>query len=556
MPTIPQKRRKPPELPAAENAEKLILGSVLIGAADFADVAAALTADDFILEVDRRIFGRMAVMHGRGEPIDRPLLAQELHNHHELEEAGGLGYLVSLDDGLPHLPNIDGYIRQVRAMSVRRRALAEAYRIQARLQDLSVDLPVIQTDVAKLAETLTADRETEAPPSVPQWPELRPEAMHGPAGALVAAIAPHSEADPAALLLQTLVGFGSLIGRCGFYAVEGDRHFTNLYLVIVGASSKARKGTGWSRIHNVLSMVDEHWTERCLLSGVGSGEALIDSLDGEDGDRRRLIIEGELARLLSVIQREGQTLSPILRTTWDHGRADTHTRGAKERHVRDAHLSLIAHITVQELVRRLNDVELANGLANRVLFCCSKRSKLLPHGGGAPEVGEWARLLLRAAEHARRSGQSRMRFDAEAAELWESIYAELSAGRPGMLGSITNRSEAQCVRLSLIFALLDQANVIGAEHLRAALAVWDYCAASAAYVWGEKVGNPVADRILEALRVASAGMTRTDLSRGVFMGNVKAGELDIALNLLTELGMIRAESEATGGRSSTRFFPV
>ena len=208
MASVSENQPNPPEIPAAENAEKLILGSILIGAADYADVAAVLTADDFVLEFDQRIFRRMAVMHGRGEPIDRPLLAQELSNHRELEKVGGLGYLISLDDGLPHLPNIDGYIRQVRAMSVRRRAVVEAYRIQTRLQDLSVDLPVIQTDVAKLAETLTADRETEAAPAVPSWPDpIREAGFHGLAGEFVHLMEPHTEADNAALLIQFLVGW-------------------------------------------------------------------------------------------------------------------------------------------------------------------------------------------------------------------------------------------------------------------------------------------------------------------------------------------------------------
>src|SRR5262245_52385593 len=76
------------------------------------------------------------------------------------------------------------------------------------------------------------------------WPdELRPEALHGVAGELVRTIEPHSEADPAALLLQFLIGFGNVIGRQAHFMAEADRHFTNLFTVIVGQTAKGRKGT-------------------------------------------------------------------------------------------------------------------------------------------------------------------------------------------------------------------------------------------------------------------------------------------------------------------------
>jgi hypothetical protein len=71
-------------------------------------------------------------------------------------------------------------------------------------------------------------------------------------------------------------------------------------------------------------------------------------------------------------------------------------------------------------------------------------------------------------------------------------------------GALTGRAEAQVVRLSLIYCLLDCANEIGKEHLKAALAVWDYCAASVRYIWGDTLGDPTADEMLP-LRPARTG---------------------------------------------------
>jgi hypothetical protein len=75
------------------------------------------------------------------------------------------------------------------------------------------------------------------------WPVLAPAAYHGLAGEVVARILPDTESDPAALLLQYLVSFGNAVGRGPHYRIEQDRHFANLFTVLVGQTSKSRKGT-------------------------------------------------------------------------------------------------------------------------------------------------------------------------------------------------------------------------------------------------------------------------------------------------------------------------
>ena len=83
-----------------------------------------------------------------------------------------------------------------------------------------------------------------------------------------------------------------------------------------------------------------------------------------------------------------------------------------------------------------------------------------------------------------------------------------------MLGAITARAEAQTLRLALIYALLDGADEIDRVHIEAGLAVWDYCKASARFIFGDLTGDTTADAILRALRSAGAtGMTRTEMQR-------------------------------------------
>jgi hypothetical protein len=105
------------------------------------------------------------------------------------------------------------------------------------------------------------------------WPgQIGVEALHGLAGEVVATILPQLEADPAALLVQFLVAFGSAVGRGPGFKAESDHHSVNEYALIVGKTSKARKGTSWGHIDRLMQAVDEPWSRGRIQSGLSSGE--------------------------------------------------------------------------------------------------------------------------------------------------------------------------------------------------------------------------------------------------------------------------------------------
>jgi hypothetical protein len=110
-------------LPSNVYAERFVLGSILLRDFVYPSVAAAVSADDFSLEKHRRIYQRMGDLHTRGEKIDRLTLYTELTRHQEAESCDGLGYLVSLDDGLPQVPNLDSYIRMVKDKAILRQII-------------------------------------------------------------------------------------------------------------------------------------------------------------------------------------------------------------------------------------------------------------------------------------------------------------------------------------------------------------------------------------------------------------------------------------------------
>jgi hypothetical protein len=418
-----------------------------------------------------------------------------------------------------------------------------------------------------------------APPK--GWPKpMRPEAFHGLPGDFVSMVEPHTEADPHGLLLQLLAAAGNAIGRGPGYMADGAFHATTIWPVLVGVSSKSRKGTSWSRVREVMALADPYWASTKIEGGLSTGEGLAhlmrdarserrkprkgetpdadglveELVDAGVTDKRCCVVETEFAQVFKVLQREGNTLSIALRTLWDFGQAGGLTKKDPTR-VTGGHVTVIGHTTIDELRLVVSAVDLAGGLINRHLFCCVRRTKELPDGGFVPEarIEEFAAHLATVIRGAAEL-QGPLARTEDARELWHHVYSRLSADQPGRLGQATSRSEAQVLRLSLIYAVLDGRSVIDRDHLEAALAVWDYCHASAAYVFGTGTGDGLADRIRDALRKAPAGMTRTQI-RELVGGRETEERIEIALRLLARYGLAYMTSEdGTRGRPAERWW--
>jgi len=406
--------------------------------------------------------------------------------------------------------------------------------------------------------------------AAPAWPDpLAPEAFHGLAGEFVRAIDPYSEADPAAILLQFLAGFGSVVGRSPHFMVGATPHHLNEFVLIVGRTAKSRKGTSLGEVRAALGAIDDGWARSRVLPGLSSGEGVIyhvrDEIWGrnkkgakvlvDEGveDKRLLILESEFASALRVMQREGNTLSPVLRCAWDELPLGTLTKNSPLR-AAESHISVIGHTTGDDLSRYLSVTDQANGFGNRFLVGCAQRSKELPDGGALPkeEAQRLQEKVSKSVEFGRVAGV--MRRSPEAREIWKAVYPELSRDDvPGLFGALTARAEAHVLRLSMAYALLGQSTEIRPEHLEAALAVWEYCENSVRYLFGDAIGDPVADAILRALRENSGGFTRTDINN-LFDRHKRAEEIDAALDLLRRLGRARYEPEQTNGRPLERWF--
>lgn len=401
------------------------------------------------------------------------------------------------------------------------------------------------------------------------WPAIDKAAFYGVAGEVVQTIEPHTESNSVALLIQTLAAAGNVIGRLPHYQVESDQHRANLFAVLVGDSAKGRKGTSLGRIRSIVKLADEKWCGDRIKSGLSSGEGFINEVrdpvekydtkekrfeivDPGVTDKRLMIVEPEFAGALSVAERHGNTLSPLIRQAWDGNRLATLTRNSPLT-ATGAHISIIAHITVDELRARISRTEMGNGFANRFLYVLIRRSKELPFGGNLTdsEILELGERLKSAIDRARPVGRVTMTNKARAK--WAAVYSALSAAQPGLLGTVTARAEPQTVRLALIYALLDGSNEIDLPHLEAALAIWEYCELSAVHIFGSAIGDPIADEILRALQSAPGGMTRTAIN-SLFGRHQSSDRIGAALELLISKSRACQEIKHTGGRPSEIWF--
>lgn len=424
-----------------------------------------------------------------------------------------------------------------------------------------------------------AEPEEVTPAPLRRWPEpLAPEAFHGIAGEITHFIDPHTEGDPAGVLLQLLGGLGTLFGHKPYYSISGGRHYTNTYHCLVGQTASGRKGSGLDCVQYVLKRAYPDWAKDHITGGLSSGEGLTwavrdpvwkrvrqkdgsyeeEEVDSGVSDKRLLLLEPEFASIFSVMARQGNNLSPAIKQGWDSGNLNSGNLVKNNpSRATAAHITLIGHISRYELLRVLNENEFASGFINRFLWCCVRRSKSLPSGGYLQhtDLSGLISKIKAAVEFAQSVDEMRRSEDAE--KLWASIYDDrLNSVHYGSLGEATGRAAAQTLRVSMIEALSDQSAIIQIEHLRAALAVWEYTLGSARFIFGDDLGYPLAEQIRKALQETPGGLTRSQISRELLQRNKKPGEVNAALLFLEELSLARRVMEQTEGRPRERWFAV
>ena len=432
-------------------------------------------------------------------------------------------------------------------------------------KDYSKQLALRLVDWLTITDTETAEKEEEEfEIEVREWPAPpAPEVFTGLVGDFVLVWEPHTEASPVALAVQFLVALGNAIGPNPYYPVSGEDQKLNIFGVLVGPTSVARKGQSWACVTHTFERVQLAISVALnTVRGLSTGEGLIfavrdarsepDKKTGEPkvvdkgvDDKRAMVFESEFASVLRRMNKEGNTLSEILRQAWDSGgNLGTMTRNAPLR-ATGAHISIVTHITNNELKQYLTDTSMSNGFANRFIFVATKRVQELPDPGrpSVQAVGELASHIARVIQAGMRIRE--MHRSPEAAELWTSMYSELTRTRTGQRhNGVVARAVAQVLRLSMIYALQDGSTVIEARHIISAKALWDYAERTSRFVFGDSTGDKLADFIFDALKKAGTlGLTQTELRFETKHVKAAKGEgLRFALTMLLGDGLVRRES--------------
>lgn len=455
-------------------------------------------------------------------------------------------------------------------------AWAERCRPAMQLDELRNVLASIATRESAKPEPVAGDEydpELEAIAlRTPRWP-TRPEAMlsHGVVGDLLQRVETETEADPVALTTTFLVALGNVIGRGPHAIVDGTRHGLNLFAAIVGGTSEGRKGTSMGIVRAVVAPIDPDWAKLCRTPNLTSGEGLIDRvrddvyrvmLDKKTGQPETVLVEPgvEDKRLLCEIQElagtmragrsERSTLFQTMREAWDGVDLATMSKNSR-RAATEPHVSIVAHVTPEELSKLQTDADVYGGSWNRFLWIASKRARLRPHGGNFDDLADLQARVRSVVTRGRNVG--RMLRTPAADALWEAEYyrrAELRAG--GVVGAIIGRAEPQLLRLSMLAALCRGEERVDAEDLAAAMSLWQYADETVRMLFAG-CEDPIVSRILDAIR-AEPGISRSALHRKTAK-SMPGPRFVAMLEKAAATGAVESERIETGGRPRETWRP-
>lgn len=310
----------------------------------------------------------------------------------------------------------------------------------------------------------------------------------------------NNEIPKIAVAMNALIYIGSAIGSSCYYDIGDKKHHCNMFGLHIGRSGVGRKGSSFDFINKIHKKLEELKIKTCSYrsGGLSSGEGLVDSI--HDGyyenswkekvfvkaveNKKLFLMESEFSNVLKNIERQGNTLSSILRNCWDGVSLDSMTKNNK-RSCAQPHVSLVSAVTPFELRKLLSSNDIHNGFLNRFLCIIAEREKLQykPKSTSEEEVDRLVnRLLNILVVNENEPDSMRFEMDCEAENIY--CYAYGNNYEVGMLNDIVGigdvcvnllqRRAPMCIRLAMIFALSDMSQFINSKHICAALAWIDF----------------------------------------------------------------------------------
>lgn len=405
---------------------------------------------------------------------------------------------------------------------------------------------------------LIADDDYLAPPEVT-------ESMYfGLVGRVMKAASAGTEVHPAAAGMAFMTYAGAAFGRWRWLDVGDSRHHARIFACHVGPSGSAGKGMAlglpkrireWVEMQPLAVSLDYekpragHFHPGGLSTAEGLAWRIRDACDEPDSadsgvpDKRIFVIEEEFVNVMAQAKREGNTLSPAIRTTWDGGTLAPLTKTNRVV-ATDPHVCIYAAITPGELQSCLSEREKGNGFANRFLYLWAERQGIVPFPPRTPDgvVSSLADEFIASLRFAQAGGP--ISEDDAARNLFAAYYARCrkGAGWTQELRLMFERYPAYARRLALLFAIMDCRAEVAYEHMNAALAWLRYCEQSTRLVFSSGALERRADKcvgiaqqLLAIVRSAPGQkMTRTDAHYS--LGKPEKSNLDEAVRQLIVSG--------------------
>ncbi|MDG4868648.1 DUF3987 domain-containing protein [Guyparkeria sp. 1SP6A2] len=413
----------------------------------------------------------------------------------------------------------------------------------------------------------------EEPDYVAAPPQAKDAMYYGLVGEISQVATRGSEVNRVASAANVIALLSAAAGPHHYLQIGDVRHPLSFFLMHVGRSSIAGKGEAMAlpdRIRDAVNRMMQStgvsseednvtvpFLGGCHSGGLSTGEGIARLV--HDGiatkeldeapiwDKRLLISEAELARVMEAIKRQGSTLSPILRDLWDGGSISPATKQAPIS-ATDPHISIRAAITPDELKKYMRGPSATNGLINRFLIYFAERVRDVPFPQRT-DPDEIDRLAVKVRDvvkfmlgtYPSEKHKVAITMNSEAEQIYSAAYPELR-GRVGsteVVNSLLERRAPMTCRLAALFALTDLQTIITADHMQAALAWSDYHRNSVEYLFSgdeedRKKAEKQADmenKILHFLGQQTEWVTRTEITRAL-NNHSRGPELTAALDSL------------------------
>lgn len=445
-------------------------------------------------------------------------------------------------------------------------------------------LSEVRRQLAPVLTSPPAAPDFDAGPSPLAPPTMRSAGFPAFLRDIVAAACASSEAHPVAVAANCIAFYSAMIGRGAFQRIGDACIHARPFMLIIGKSGKARKGTAEHTPREVFRRADAVLRERLKTAdrlrihagGLSTGEGIAFAIrdpreadeKGKGGDvgvhdKRLVVIEPEFANVLAQVMRDGNTLSAVLRNLFDGRDIEPMTKTSQTKATRP-HVCVLGHITGFELKEKSTENDAANGLLNRFMMLHVHRPKLVPLPEPTPDdvLDALAERVADAVEHAT-AGQYHtnnaraVAMGDEARDFWVSNYPDITRDRDGRTGNLLARSEVYARMLAMVFCLMDMREEIEPCDLDAALAWIEYWHDSVSYVFRaaeeERDLDPFAAEVL-ALIASRPNISLSEIQEHWHRNKTKAVKAALERLLSMAPPLIEAHRDAgTGGRAAIRY---